>query len=379
MSEAQSFALRLAKETARRFGHESLRPLAVARTPATAVPAKARRAFAELGLGLAHLPVEAGGLGLGPEAGCLIAEALAAGDVNAAFAMPQPGAFADAVATLGNLYQRNIWLHSFFDAPEETFGAFVIGPPGAIRARQVEGAWLVQGAVDAVWHAGGAQHFIVVADVVDAHGTLHASRRALVMSRAHDGVSIGERTTHLGLSLADTAKVGLHTVRVPINQCLAGGEDAGPGLRTVFTLQALRMGSLALGGARAASAYMVDLAEKRRQSGHAVAHFHSMGFLLVDMHLACEAAFKRLRESATVAPLDEAEVAAARAAADEVAFFVTESALQMLVDGGEDPAQHPVAVWHEDVKALARGYRADAYFAPAMQSAAPDGSAGFLC
>jgi hypothetical protein len=52
-----------------------------------------------------------------------------------------------------------------------------------------------------------------------------------------------------------------------------------------------------------------------------------------------------------------AGIAAARAEAEEVAFFVTDSAEQILDDGHEDILAHPIAAWHQDVKQLADVYR----------------------
>ena len=378
MSDAKALAMRLAKETARRFGQESLRPLARQRGSADGVTERTCRAFAELGLGRAHVPEAAGGVGLGPLAAALVAEALAAGDVNAAFALPQPGPFVDVVGVLGNHHQKKIWLHPFYDAPENTFGALVVGPPGSIRSKPAGEYLLVSGAVSAVWQADRADRLVVVADAIDGDGLPLPERRAFVLARGHEGLFVHPPTRAVGLPFAACAPVRLHEVRVPKSQWLGPG-DAASSLRQAFTLQAVRMGSLALGAARAASSYMVELVEQRRQAGRPSAHFHSMGFLLVDMHLACEAAFNRLRKAAATTGPEETEVAAARAAADEVAFFVTESAQQMLVDGGEAAEAHPIAGWHEDVKMLARSYRADAYFAPAMQAATPDGAPDFLC
>ena len=376
--------LRLVKETARRFADESLRPLAGQRGTLRTLPEPVRRAFGELGLGLAHVPRIVGGVGLGPVAACLTDEALAAGDVNAAFALPQPGPFVDLVALLGNRHQRKLWLHPFLACADVTWGALVIGPPGTLRG-QLEGTTLLlDGEAPAVWGACQAERFAVVVDEVDVEGARTGRRLAAVLEREDAGVSVSEPLALDALPLAQAARVVLSRVAVPKSQLL-GSPHLDVALDHVFCAQALRMASYALGAARAASAYVLAYVEGRRRDKRPMAEYQSMGFLLVDMHLAAEAALSRLRQAAAAAaaaslgaadPADAAvrgswpiptplsaeligELAKLRAEADEVAYFVTDSAVQMLEEGAApQDAARPVRGWHRDVTLLARSYPA---------------------
>jgi alkylation response protein AidB-like acyl-CoA dehydrogenase len=361
--------IRLLKETARRYAESSLRPQVRRRAELTDPPVKVVNAFAELGFGLVAIPKDMGGLALGPLAMSLVAEAMAAGDVNTAFALPQPGAFGEALVRLGSPVQRARFGHAFRLSPERTWGSYAFCDAGAVQAApNADGSWRLNGAVPGIWHIGRADRLILT---VALGGAEHL---AVVLPLPYNGVSIGAFDRPLGLPMGAPAAIDLHNVVIPKDQVLASGDVTGA-LALMYANLDLTLASLALGAARAASAYVLSYAEERRQAGSPLAHFHSMGFLLVDMHLACEAALKRVREAASAAqgsalgvhfhkPSDVVDlgdliagIAAARAEAEEVAFFVTDSAEQILDDGHEDILAHPIAAWHQDVKQLADVYR----------------------
>ena len=363
--------VRLLKETARRFADDSLRAHAQSRTRPTELSPKAIRAFAELGLGLVALPKDMGGLALGPLAMSLVSEALAGGDVNAAFALPQPDAFGEALVRLGRPLQRARFGHPYCIEPERTWGSFAWGGDGQMVAARLHDRGLrLTGSLPSVWHLGRADRIILVAQLADAQEHV-----AAVLPLPYPGVTVGEPQQSDGLPLSRPASLTLRDVVVPEELVLGGDQDLAHPLSLMFANFDLRMASLALGTARAASSYVLSFAEQKRQAGTPLAHFQSMGFLLVDMHLACETALKRVREAASAAqasalsvhghkPTDLidlsdliAGIAAARAEAEEVAFFVTDSAVQILDDGHEDIAAHPISAWHHDVQSLAKTYR----------------------
>lgn len=396
--------LRLVKETARRFAEESLRPLASQRDALRALPDGVCRAFGELGLGLAHVPRAVGGVGLGPVAACLTDEQLAAGDVNAAFALPQPGPFVDLVSLLGNRHQRKLWVHPFLACANVTWGALAIGPRGALRGRQLGGALRLSGEVPAVWGVCQAERLAVVVDEEDESGVLTGRRLAAVLEREDEGVHVGPPLALDGLPLAQAAVVRLAQVAVPKSQVLTS-PHLEAALDHVFCAQALRMASYALGAARAASAYVLGHVEGRRRDKRPMAQYQSMGFLLVDMHLAAEAALSRLRQAAAAAAAAElgaatppeadvrgawptpatlsteliGELAKLRAEADEVAFFVTDSAVQMLEEAAAPgPDARPVRGWHRDVTLLARSYPPALHRRGPLPEAGTDGGPGWL-
>lgn len=377
MPALSAIEVRLLKETAQRFAEDSLRPYIARRAQLMAPPAKVIAAYSELGLALVGLAKDMGGLALGPLATALVTESLAAGDINMAFALPQPGAFGEALVRLGSPTQRARWGRDFALNPERTWGALAIVTDGSLTAsRQGDGSLQLQGELPRVWHACRADRLIVILDGPQdvAQATGHGEQVAVVLPLPHPGVTVGERLHTLGLPMAAAAPVTLHAVPIATDAILRQG-DLSAELELMYANVDLRMASLALGAARAASAYVLSFAEARRQAGKPLAHFQSMGFLLVDMHLACETALKRLREAASAAQasalslhgIPAAErvdlsdlisgIAAARAEAEEVAFFVTDSAVQILDDGKEVMDGHPIAAWHHDVQHLAQAHR----------------------
>lgn len=380
MPALSTLEIRLLKETARHFAEATLRPQVARRGPQQVLPNGALRAYAELGFGLVAIPKDMGGLALGPLAMSLITEALAAGDVNLAFALPQPGAFGEALVRMGNPVQRARFGHAFRLNPERTWGSFVFCADNEVQATPLpDGAWSIKGHLPKVWHLARADRVVLIMKAQQSGSAPQKEQLALVLSLPHAGVSVGEPQVSPGLPLAAPASLTLTDVQVPQDQVLRVGDLKEP-LAVMCANMDLALASMALGAARAASAYVLSFAEERRQAGSPLAHFHSMGFLLVDMHLACEAALKRVREAAAAAqasalgvhfhrPSDVVDlgdlisgIAAARSEAEEVAFFVTDSAVQILDDGKEKIDNHPISAWHEDVQQLAQTYRRPAGF-----------------
>ncbi len=373
MPALSNMEIRLLKETARRYAEASLRPQVRQRSTLHTPPSKAVRAYAELGFGLVAIPKDMGGLALGPLAMSLVAEAMAAGDINTAFALPQPGAFGEALVRLGSPVQRARFGHAFRLSPERTWGSFAFCSKSQMQAvPQHDHSWRIDGCAPMVWHIGRADRVILVIETQnDAASPEHL---AVVVPLPFPGVTIGDTVVSQGLPMGVPASLTLHNVQVPKDQVLQVGDLKEPLAMMCANLD-LALASMALGAARAASTYVLSFAEERRQAGSPLAHFHSMGFLLVDMHLACEAALKRVREAASAAqasalgvhfhrPTDVVDlgdlisgIAAARAEAEEVAFFVTDSAMQILDDGHEKVEAHPISAWHHDVQQLAQIYR----------------------
>lgn len=375
MPALSTLEIRLLKETARRFAESSLRPQVARRSQDQTLSNGVLRAFAELGFGLVAIPKDMGGLAMGPLAMSLVTEAMAAGDVNMAFALPQPGAFGEALVRLGNPVQRARFGHAFRVSPTRTWGSFAFCPADEVQAAPLpDGAWCLNGQLHKVWHLSRADRLVLILPTTHDHSQTGPQQLAVVLPLPYPGLTVGEPQISSGLPLAAPASLTLTDVHVPQDQVLQVGDLQEP-LAIMCANMDLALASMALGAARAASAYVLGFAEERRQAGSPLAHFHSMGFLLVDMHLACEAALKRVREAAAAAqasalgvhfhrPTDVVDlgdlisgIAAARSEAEEVAFFVTDSAVQILDDGQEKIDSHPISAWHQDVQQLAQTYR----------------------
>jgi acyl-CoA dehydrogenase len=357
--------LKLVEETARRFAAERL-DRTRQQLPARSRPAKNLcAAFGELGLGLAPLPTRLGGLELGAAAACQIAQLLAAGDPALAFALPQPGAFAELMLLLGNSAQQVEWLDSFGKAPDRTWGAVAVAQVEAptVFATPDGTGWLIHGSIGHVWHTGVADRLLLIADAGPA------GRQGFVLPLPCRGVSIAPQPLDGGLEAATCGVLTFSAVHIAAEQHLDGrnakGNDDAIGisgteaaLRVFYARQGLRMASYAVVAALSAARYTLNFAEERRAAGNPIEHYNVLGFLLADMHLACEASAEQLiAVAATGAGRDDAESVAAmvraRQEADSVALSVVDSADNILTDLGHAPG-HPVKTWLADVKALAR-------------------------
>jgi alkylation response protein AidB-like acyl-CoA dehydrogenase len=369
--------LKLVEDTARRFAAEQLTGR---RTPQIrGRPARALcSAFGELGLGLAPLPARLGGLELGAAAACQIAQLLAAGDPALAFALPQPGAFAELMLLLGSDAQQVEWLDSFGKAPERTWGAVTVTPQEAptVSARPVGEGWVIDGTADHVWHLGVADRLLVVADAGPQ------GRQGFVLPLPCHGVTVALKQTTPGLQAATCGSLTFEAVRVEAQQHLRGAQASDVGaealpeteaaLRLFYARQGLRMSSYAVVGALSSARYALNFAEQRRAAGRPIEHYNVLGFLLADMHLACEASAERLLTAAeTGAAHSDAETVTmmlqARQEADDVALSVVDSAANILNDLGHAPG-HPVERWLADVRTLTRWGKAPRRRRPRAQA-----------
>lgn len=352
---------KLVEDTARRFASERMahgRKDAQERgRPAKNVCA----AFGELGLGLAPLPTRLGGLELGAAAACQIAQLLAAGDPALAFALPQPGAFAELMLLWGNPEQQIEWLDSFGKAPERTWGAVAVcnGDAPEVTALADGTGFVLNGVVQNVWHTKVADRLLVVTQP-GAHG-----RQAFVMTLPCHGLSITPHPHNAGLEAATCGDLTFQSVRLEAQQHLNGRPIGETPLQTEAALdlfyarQGLRMASYAVVAALSAARYTLNFAEGRRAEGNPIEHYNVLGFLLADMHLACEASAEQLLVTAAEADILGASGEAvdkmvhARQEADGVALSVVDSAHNILSDLGHAPG-HPVDRWLADVQLLAR-------------------------
>ncbi len=323
------------------------------------VPPALKAAYAEQGLGLVELPESAGGAGLGLLPAAVVTEALSVGDAALALAMPQPGAFGRLVRLVGNEAQKHEWLAAFSEKPTAAQGAVAFSeahtPPGRVDTRAVKqgGQWLISGRKDFVLHSVVATRVAVLAQVEEGNGLRGAGVFALPTKTA--GIRVLPSETWVGLEVVQGGSIEFHDVRAPLQARLGEG-DLSAQLDRFFAEEGLLHAARAVGLAEAAYSYALAYAGERKAFGKPIAHFQSIAFLLSDMLMQVEASRWLLRHAAWAAdhahPDAVSLLHAARAQADEAAFFVTDNAVQIL--GGHGYIQdHPVEKWMRDAKALA--------------------------
>ena len=352
--------LDLVVQTAQRFADADLRPAARAASASRQVPETIVQKFVQMGLGLCDLPEHFGGMGLGLVGQTAIQEVLAGGDAGLNLALPQAGAMGRLLTLLGDPQQQRAFLAPFVQHAQRTWSAVALSESqpsnnGLLHTKAVrqKDQYLLHGRKSFVLQAGVCDHLIVLAQVNEDRGM--AGIGAFMVPRHTAGVSVAERQTLVGLDVVNGADVVLHDVRIDAGMRLGEG-DLMPKLDHFFAAESLLHAAQAVGVAQSAYAYALAYAQERHAFGKPIAHFQSIAFLLADMFMQLEAARTLVQYGAwamdSQTPDAICRAHQARAQADEMAFFCTDSAVQIL--GGHGYIQdHPVEKWMRDVRALA--------------------------
>lgn len=343
------------QETVRKFAAEHLRPSLRAWEKARAVPADARRAFHELGLGLIDLPESLGGGGATALTAALVHEELAFGDPAASVALWAPHAAASAIVELGDEAQAKRLLARFADAgAAERLGAVAYSERGkvplagfATTAEKRGDGWVLNGQKCFVINGGRADLTVVFAQVEPGKGWDGVG--AFVVEAGAAGIKEGARHDLLALD-------AVHTAEVKLEGCVAKERLARiENAPRFFARMVLTTAARQVGLARAAYEYALAYTQERQAFGKPVAHFQAIAFTLAEMHMDVEAARWMVWRAAAMMANEKPplrEVAMAGAHANEAAWRVADNAVQLL--GGAGFVQdYPVEKWLRDTKALA--------------------------
>ncbi|HEY2515069.1 MAG TPA: acyl-CoA dehydrogenase family protein [Polyangiaceae bacterium] len=329
-----------------------------------AIPEDMRVAAHSFGLGLAEVPTELGGAGLGHLTTALVDEELAYGDPGAGFGIAGPGSFGGAVLELGTPEQAKALLARFSEADGwQRFGAVAWGEPRASAERpglvatatRTADGWELRGEKAYVVNADRAEVFVVFAQVDPAAGWRGTG--AFVVERGAPGVRVLPRETSLGLDAASFGGVALEGVKVADDRRLLGASDYHAALVRFFAKQALRVAARAVGLARAAFDVAREYGETRRAFGKPIGHFQAVAFTLADRAMDVDAARALVWRAAhawdTGAKESEALLATARAVsfAQEAAMRCGDDAVQ-LHGGAGFMRDYPVEKFMRDAKQL---------------------------
>jgi len=351
----------IVQETVRKFAADEVRPHLRAWEKAGAIPADARRAFHELGLGLLDAPESVGGAGASALTAALVHEELAFGDPGAAVALWAPHLAPAAVLELGDEAQAKRLLARFADPKgAERLGAVAWSEKGpapidgfSTVAERRGSQWALRGEKAFVVNGGRADLTIVFAQVEPGRGWEGAGAFAV------EGAAVKEGARHrlLGLETVHAAEVALAEVIVSDENRLRGGQGGFvESVRRFFQRASLMTAARQVGLARAAYQFALDYTQERQAFGKPVAHFQAIAFTLAEMHMDVEAArWMVWRAAAQPASADVPRaraVAQAAIHANEAAWRVADNGVQLL--GGAGFVQdYPVEKWLRDTKALA--------------------------
>ncbi len=250
------------------------------------------RKAGELGLLMADVPEEYGGLGLDKASSALITENMSAhGSFSVAY-----GAHV-GIATLplvfyGTEEQKKKYLPGLADGT--TMGAYCLTEPTAgsdalsIRAKAVlseDGKhYILNGTKQFITNGGFAQVFTVFAKVDGEHFT------AFVLDKDTPGLKIGPEEHKMGIHGSSTTTVILEDAKVPVENVLG---EIGKGHKIAFNILNIgrfKLGAGSVGGAKYALGHALAYALERKQFGRRLADFGAIREKLAEMYARTYAA-----------------------------------------------------------------------------------------
>ena len=340
-------------DATREFAAEQLRPMAADADDGCETPAVLlKRSVAELGVTLVGVPEELGGMGDERSAttGVLVAEALAHGDMGIAVACLAPAAVSNALVLWGDADQQSTYLPSFVgdDVPAAALAVLEPRPlfdPFTLKTkaqRNPDGGFTLNGVKSLVPRAGGAELFIVAAD-------LEGVPALFLVESGTKGVLI-EGEPAMGLRAAATGRVVLEDVTVPAGARL-GDDDA---YADCIRLSRIGWAALACGTGRAVLDYVIPYVNERVAFGEPISHRQAVAFGVANIGIELEGA--RLTTLRAASRADQGlsfarEAGLARRLTAEYGMQIGSQGVQLL--GGHGYVkEHPVERWYRDLRAV---------------------------
>lgn len=260
--------LKLVVETVRKFAQQALAPAMRDSERARSVDPGLHGAYEKIGLAALDLPDSLDGAGMGCLARVIVNEELAAGDAGAALALDRAGPALLALHEFGGDAAARALLDRIGDGRALLLldeDARVVCSQDAI---DIEAPWVPANEAAAIVVLRGDEA-LLVSDGIEFEALRGAGLRAAGAS---------------SLSVRSAEVAGRWTSR-------AGATRARARARLYFA-------SLLLGVMRASCDFATAYARERRAFGRPIAHHQALAFLIVDMHMALEAARLVVHEAA---------------------------------------------------------------------------------
>jgi acyl-CoA dehydrogenase len=346
------------QETARRFAHDEIAPIAAQYDQSGEFPRDVIRRAWELGLSSTVIPQEYGGLGLASVDQCLVTEELAWGCAGIGTSAMANDLGLTPIVVAGSEEQQKRWLVPCADEfkliafclSESNAGSDVAGLQ--LKAQKDGDAYKLNGAKQWITNGGEADLYTVFATLDPSQR--HAGITAFVVSADSPGISFGKKEDKMGQRASDTRVVNFDDVTVPSDQRL--GEE-GQGFKVAMqTLDRARppIGALATGIARRALEESVEYAKQRKAFGAPIGGFQAVQFMLADMAKGVEAARLLTLQSAWM--IDQGKRASkyssfAKCFATDMAMQVTTDAVQVFGGNGYTK-EYPVEKLMRDAKLM---------------------------
>ncbi|MBV9085735.1 MAG: acyl-CoA dehydrogenase family protein [Acidobacteriaceae bacterium] len=256
------------------------------------VAVKVLRKSAELGLTAISVPEKFGGMEMDLASALIAAEHLGRDGSYAAWHGAHTGIGTLPLLYFGTEEQKQRYLPKL--ARLEMLAAYALTEPhagsDALAARtradlSADGThYVLNGQKMWITNGGSADFFTVFAKIDGEKFT------AFLVERAYPGVSSGAEEKKMGIKGSSTTAVYLENVRVPVENVLG---EIGRGHIIAFNILnigRLKLGALAVGGAKDVLAISLRYAKERKAFGHSIADFGAIQHKLAEMAIRIFAA-----------------------------------------------------------------------------------------
>lgn len=333
---------RALRELAAEVADRQVAPHAAAIDESGEFPEDSLAALTAAGLHAIGIPEAYGGQGGDHLASAIVAEEIARACATTQQIAGANELFAIPLLLAGTEDLKARYLPSV--ASGEHLGAFALSEPEAgsdvasmkVRARQVDGGWLLEGTKRWITNAGRADVYVVFASTDPGAGAKGIS--AFVVESGDAGIVFGAPERKMGLKGSPTREVTFEDVFVPRDRIIG---QPGAGLRIALgTLDRTRtaVAAQAVGIAQGALDAAVAYADERTQFGSRISHFQGVQFMAADMATKVRAARLLTWSAAIACDRGHREIGAAGATAkcfaSDAAMAVTTDAVQILGGAG---------------------------------------------
>ncbi|MBX7136758.1 MAG: acyl-CoA dehydrogenase family protein [Oligoflexia bacterium] len=362
LDESASFGLSeeqlaLALE-ARKFAQQEIIPRAAHFDETAELPTEILAKAHALGLMNLVQAAELGGTGLGVHDACLVIEELAAGCAGVTTTIVANDLALLPIALGATAEQKQRLIKPICESG--ALASFCLTEPGSgsdaagmsSTVRRDGDSYILNGTKQWITNGGVAKQFTVFA-------TLDKSRKhkgicCLAVPGDLPGIKRGKHENKLGQRCSNTVQLNFQEVRVPAANLIgAEGEGFKLAMKTLDWTRPMTA-TIAVGIARAATAYACAYAKDRKQFSQPIANFQAIQFMLADMATAIEAARLLTLKSARMldqdTPATLVSSMAKRFAAD-MAMQATTDAVQ-IYGGYGYTKEYPVEKLMRDAKLM---------------------------
>ncbi|HET9050538.1 MAG TPA: acyl-CoA dehydrogenase family protein [Candidatus Dormibacteraeota bacterium] len=367
---ALDFSLSDEQEEIRRLAHDfaerEMRPVAAHYDDTEETPWDVMRKAHDLGIGAnAAFPTEYGGGGVDFLTELVLQEELSWGDAGMAVSIMASGLAGAGIIAMGTAEQKERWISALCDPKQLRIAAMGLTEPDSgsdslsmkMRARRVDGGWVLDGTKQFCTNGGIADIQVVFANADPTQGP--GGIGGFVIEKGTPGMRQGRKERKLGVRASHTAQVILEDCFIPDENRLGydrHGKATGPGaIGAMLMLEATRpaVAAGALGIARAAYEFALDYSQQREQFGKPIAKHEAIAFKLADMATKVDAARLLTWRAGWMAqngiPYSRGEGSMAKLFAGDIAMEVTVDAVQVLGGYGY-VKEYPVERFMRDAK-----------------------------